>query len=174
MSHINNAIQNMVVALPIWTLEFQWVKNPAAEKDGEGTSCNSASFKDDLIFTRNNEAMFVEFKKPMMDEFDMTDLGKMRYFLGIEEVQSVVGIFIGQKKYTEEILERFRMSNCNPVQNPIVPVFKLTRDAKKVRVDSTHYKQIVGSLMYLSTRPDMMYVISLINKFIKSLTELHV
>ena len=57
-------------------------------------------YVDDLIFTGNDEIMFAEFKKSMMLEFDMTDLGKMRYFLGIEVMQRSDGIFISQKKST--------------------------------------------------------------------------
>ncbi|CAL2242013.1 unnamed protein product [Prunus armeniaca] len=64
-------------------------------------------YVDDLLFTGNDEAMFVEFKSSMMSEFDMTDLGKMRYFLGIKVVQSSCGIFISQRKYAQEVLERF-------------------------------------------------------------------
>jgi hypothetical protein len=75
-------------------------------------------YVDDLIFTGNDEAMFSDFKNAMMAEFDMTDLGKMKYFLGIEVVQTATGLFIGQKKYAEEVLERFHMENCNPVGTP--------------------------------------------------------
>ena len=57
-------------------------------------------YMDDLIFIGNDEIMFVEFKKSMMLEFDMTNLGKMRYFLGIEVMQRSDGIFISHKKYT--------------------------------------------------------------------------
>ena len=57
-------------------------------------------YVDDLIFTGNDEIMFAEFKKSMMLEFDMTDIGKMRYFLGIEVMQRSDGIFISHKKYT--------------------------------------------------------------------------
>ncbi|XP_016647152.1 PREDICTED: ABC transporter B family member 4-like [Prunus mume] len=102
-------------------------------------------YVDDLLFPGNDEAMFVEFKSSMMSEFDMTDLGKMRYFLGIEVVQSSCGIFISQRKYAQEVLERFRMSNCNPVQNPIVPSFKITRDAEGESFHSTYYKQIINN-----------------------------
>ena len=56
-------------------------------------------YVDDLIFTGNCDAMFKEFKKSMMDEFEMSDLGMMHYFLGIEVVQSNASIFISQKKY---------------------------------------------------------------------------
>ena len=131
-------------------------------------------YVDDLIFTGNDEIMFAEFKKSMMLEFDMTDLGKMRYFLGIEVMQRSDGIFINQKKYTQEVLERFNMDKCNPVHNPMVPGFKLTKNGDGVRVDGTFYKKIVGSLMYLTTtRPDVMFVVSLISRFMDYPTELH-
>ncbi|KAM1172663.1 hypothetical protein ACFX2G_023223 [Malus domestica] len=118
--------------------------------------------------------MFVELISSMMSEFDMTDLGKMCYFLGIEMVQSSSGIFISQKKYAQEILERFQMSNCNPVQNPIVSGFKITRNVEEERFDSTYYKQIFRSLMYLSaTQPNMMYVVSLLSRFMEEPTKLH-
>ena len=72
-------------------------------------------YVDDLIFTGNDSAMFESFKKSMMIEFNMSDLGKMHYFLGIKVVQSAAGIFISQKKYVQEILDRFQMKNCNSV-----------------------------------------------------------
>ncbi|KAG5232745.1 Retrovirus-related polyprotein from transposon [Salix suchowensis] len=109
-----------------------------------------------------------------MNEFKMTDLGKMRYFLGIEVLQLVDGIFICQKKYAQEVLERFKMENCNPVQNPIVPGTKLRKNVAGEKVNSTLYKQIVGSLMYLTaTRPDTMFVVSLISRFMECPTEEH-
>lgn len=84
-------------------------------------------YVDDLIFTGNDELMFKEFKHSMMAEFDMTDLGKMSYFLGIEVLQRSDGIFIGQRKYAQEVLESFNMDQCNPVHNPIAPGFKLVK-----------------------------------------------
>lgn len=64
-------------------------------------------YVDDLIYTGGDADMFDDFKKSMMKEFDMSDLGLMHYFLGIEVVQSAAGIFICQKKYVLEVLERF-------------------------------------------------------------------
>lgn len=55
-------------------------------------------YVDDLIYTGNDSAMIEKFKQSMMDEFDMSDLGMMHYFLGIEVVQSNSGIFLSQKK----------------------------------------------------------------------------
>ncbi|XP_024171543.1 uncharacterized mitochondrial protein AtMg00810-like [Rosa chinensis] len=133
--------------------------------------------------------MFEQFKSSMKREFDMSDLGRMKYFLGVEVVQSSAGIFISQKKYANDVLERFGMEWCNPVKNPIVPGCRLVKDEGGIRVDATAYKQMVGSLMYLNataykqmvgslmyltaTRLDLMYVVSLISRFMEAPTELH-
>nr|DAD39485.1 TPA_asm: hypothetical protein HUJ06_013808 [Nelumbo nucifera] len=118
-------------------------------------------YVDDLIFTGNDESMFYEFKSSMMREFDMTDLGKMRYFLGVEVLQKTDGIYIRQKKYVLNVLKRFGMEESNFVYNPIVPGFKVFKDENGVKVDATFFKQVVGSLMYLTaTRPDLMFVIA--------------
>ncbi|CAL8991481.1 unnamed protein product [Prunus brigantina] len=114
----------------------------------------------DLIYTGNDVAMFNDFKKSMMHEFGMSDLGLMHYFLGIEVVQSSAGIFISQKKYVQEILDRFEMKDCNSVCTPTEIVLKLVKNSGEKKVDQTLYKQIVGSLMYLTaTRPDIQHAI---------------
>ncbi|GJY60111.1 retrovirus-related pol polyprotein from transposon TNT 1-94 [Tanacetum coccineum] len=120
-------------------------------------------YVDDLLFTGNDTVMFEKFKKSVMAEFDMSDLGRLHYFLGIEVVQSDAGIFISQRKYMQEILKKFRMKDCNPVSTPVEPGVKLVKDENGRDVDSTLYKQIVGSLMYLTaTRPDIMYAVNLV------------
>ena len=81
----------------------------------------------------------------MMKEFDMTDLGRMRYFLGLEVLQRADGIFICQKKYAQEVLERFNMVGCNAVSNPIVPGFKLVTDSAGMTINNTQvsiFKQL--------------------------------
>ncbi|TYH25726.1 hypothetical protein ES288_A03G192300v1 [Gossypium darwinii] len=74
----------------------------------------------------------------MKHEFDMIDLGRMRYFLGLKVLQKTNGIFISQFKYALEVMKRFGMDKSNPVQNPIVPEFKLAKDGG-VKVDKTYY-----------------------------------
>ncbi|KAG6510578.1 hypothetical protein ZIOFF_028603 [Zingiber officinale] len=131
-------------------------------------------YQDDLIFTGTDDFLFQEFKKSMMVEFEMSDLGMMHYFLGMEVVQSTKGIFISQKKYVQEILDRFQMKDCNPVSTPTEFGLKLNKDHEGKKVDSTIYKQIVGSLMYLTaTRPDIMYSVSLISRYMENPTEIH-
>ncbi|PNX63344.1 copia-type polyprotein, partial [Trifolium pratense] len=93
----------------------------------------------------------------------MTDLGKMKYFLGVEVIQSKKGIFINQHKYAVEILKRFGMENCNEVCSHIVPGYKLIKDENGSAADAREYKQMVGSLMYLlATRPDLAYSVCLV------------
>lgn len=131
-------------------------------------------YVNDLIYTGNDSAMFEILKKSMMVEFDMSNLGMMHYFLGIEVLQSGAEIFISQKKYIREILDRFQMKNCNFVSTSIEVGLKLIIDPGGRRVDSTLYKQIVGSLMYLTaTRPDIMYVVSLINRYMECRRKMH-
>lgn len=66
------------------------------------------------------------------------------------------------------------MGQCNHVHNPNVPGFRPGKDEDGVRIDRTLYKQIVGSLTYLTaTRPNMMFVVNLISRYMKSPTELH-
>lgn len=129
-------------------------------------------YVDDLIFTGNDEIMFAEFKSSMLKEFDMTDLGRMRYFLGIEVLQTSDGIYMYQRKYALEVLRKFKMENCNLVYNPIVPGCRLFKDENGVQVDETLYKQMVGCLMYLTaTRPDLMYAVSLVSRYMSKPTE---
>lgn len=78
-------------------------------------------YVDDLIYTSNSASMLEGFKASMETEFAMTDLGKMKYFLGVEVTQNDKGIFICQRKYAEDTLRKFGMEGCNSVRNPMVP-----------------------------------------------------
>ena len=94
--------------------------------------------------------MLAEFKEAMFNEFEMTDNGLMSYFLGIKVKQQQDGIFISQKKYMKEILEKFKMSNCTPVNAPIATGMKLSREGIGDFVDSTFFKSLVSSMRYLT------------------------
>ena len=125
-------------------------------------------YLDDLIYIGSNTAMFESFKKSMMAKFEMFDLGMMHYFLGIEVLQSSTSILISQKKYVGEILDRFQMKDCNPVNTPSEFSLKLNKDDEGKKVNNTLYKKIVGSLMYLTaTRPDIMHAVSVISRYME-------
>ena len=104
----------------------------------------------------------------MKDEFEMTDMGLLKYFLGIEVEKNENGIFISQEKYVNEVLERFNMQDGKATISPIVMGFKLNKDDSSKDFDPSLYKSIVGSLMYLTTtRPDIMHAVSLISRFME-------
>ncbi|CAJ2653663.1 unnamed protein product [Trifolium pratense] len=131
-------------------------------------------YVDDLIFTGSNEVMFEEFKTSMKSKFSMTDLGKMRYFLGVEVKQFDGGIFICQQKYAKELLLRFKMDQCNKVCSPMVPGNKLIRDENGKLVDATNYRQMTCCLMYLlASRPDLTFSVCLVARYMERPTEIH-
>ncbi|GJX91729.1 ribonuclease H-like domain-containing protein [Tanacetum coccineum] len=92
-------------------------------------------------------------------EFSMTDLGSLNYFLGISVTRDSSGMFLSQHKYAAEILERAHMANCNPSRTPVDTESKLGDDGDPVS-DSTFYRSLAGSLKYLTfTRPDISYAV---------------
>jgi len=76
-------------------------------------------YVDDLIFTDNNPKMIAEFRETMVKCFEMTDLGLMSYFLGIEVIQQNNGIFISQKKYDADVLKNIKIENSKPISTPV-------------------------------------------------------
>lgn len=98
----------------------------------------------------------------------------MKYFLGIEVDQSTKGIFVCQQKYVVDIIKRFCMEDNNPAETPIPLGTKLSKQDEGTTVDSTLYKILVGSLLYLTTtRPDIMYATSFVSIFMKSPKDSH-
>jgi hypothetical protein len=107
-----------------------------------------------------------EFKEAMKSKFEMSDLGEMQYFLGMQIQQTTEGISICQAKYIEDMLKRFIMQNYNPVSTPIVVGSKLMKDDESPLCDATLYRSMIGSLMYLtSTKPNIMFVVSIVARF---------
>ena len=124
-------------------------------------------YVDDLIFTGNLSIDM--FKSAMKKEFEMTDLGLMKYFLGIQVTQNDKGIFICQNKYAQDVMRRFRMINCSPISTPMTMGTKLGKEDNEKEFDSTQFRKLVGSLIYLTTtRLDIMYVVSVISRFMDS------
>lgn len=131
-------------------------------------------YVDDLIITGTTPALIEQFKTSMKSEFDMSDMGEMCYFLGVEVNQTEDGIHLSQRKYAREILERFNMEDCNEVRNPIVPGCKLIKDDQSGFVDAAVYKQMVGCVMYLAaTRPDIMFIAGQLCRYMEAPTEQH-
>jgi hypothetical protein len=104
----------------------------------------------------------------------MKDLGLMHYFLGLEVWQSPERIFLNQGKYTVEILKRFDMLECKPMNTPMEAKLKLLVDTSSNLIDATLYRQIIGSLMYLTnTRPDICFVVNTLSQFLVEPRHVH-
>ena len=131
-------------------------------------------YVDDLIITGSNTKLIAEFREALTTQFEMTDMGLMSYFLGLEVMQTEQGIFVSQSKYARDVLRRFKMEHCNPILTPVQERLKLEKDGAGELVNPTHYKKLVGSLRYLcSTRPDITYGVGLISKFMESPRQSH-
>ena len=129
---------------------------------------------EDLIFMGNNEEMIKDFKKEMTQEFEMTDLGLMRFFLGIEVKQDKSGIFISQEAYANNILKKFRMEHCNPVATPMEQGVKLSKFEGGNSVEANLYQSLVGIPRYLTcTRPDIAYSVGIISIFMEDPKQTH-
>jgi hypothetical protein len=101
-----------------------------------------------------------------LQKFEMTDLGELSFFLGMEFLKAKSGIVLHQKKYIGELLEKFEMNDCKVVNNPSETNSKLDACSDMEKVDSTMFRQMVGSLRYLcNSRPDICYSVSVISKF---------
>eukprot|EP00253_Pinus_taeda_P026117 PITA_26117 len=100
----------------------------------------------------------------------MTDLGYVHYYLGIEVTQHPKSIFLSQKKYIADLLNRFGMTERNPLTTPMEQNLKLTSIEGKELEDATKYRQLIGSLIYLTTtRPDISFAVGILSRFMQSL-----
>ncbi|XP_070014164.1 uncharacterized mitochondrial protein AtMg00810-like [Nicotiana sylvestris] len=129
---------------------------------------------DGLIFMGNNPSLFEAFNKDMSREFEMTDIGLMSYYLGLEVKQMEGGIFISQENYMKEILKKFNMLDCNPVNTPMESGTKLSKFDKGEKVNPTFFKSLVGCLWYLTcTMPDILFAIGVVSRFMEAPTSTH-
>eukprot|EP00253_Pinus_taeda_P005644 PITA_05644 len=118
--------------------------------------------------TGNNESYIASIKKELGKSFEMTDLGYVHNYLGIEVPQHPKSIFLSQKKYIGDLLNRFGMTECNPLTNPMEQNLKLTSIKEKEFEDATKYRQLLGSLNYLTTtRPEISFVVGIVSKFMQ-------
>lgn len=123
-------------------------------------------YVDDMIITGNDTEEMENLRKQLFLDFEMKDLGPLKYFLGIEVLRSNKGIFICQKKYTLDLLTEAGMLECKPVDTPIAVNHKLQIIDGAEEADREQYQRLVGRLNYLShTRPDIAYAVGVVSQF---------
>ncbi|KAK1422289.1 hypothetical protein QVD17_25292 [Tagetes erecta] len=130
-------------------------------------------YVDDLIVTGTSKEEIDHFKSQMEQQFEMSDLGLLTYYLGIEVIQTKDAISIKQTGYINKILKETKMQDCNETKIPMNPGAKLTSTEEEL-ADATEYRSLIGCLRYLlHTRPDLSYSVGLLSRFMQEPREHH-
>ncbi|GJY99009.1 putative ribonuclease H-like domain-containing protein [Tanacetum coccineum] len=115
-------------------------------------------YVDDIIFGSTRKKMCTEFEQMMHKKFQMSSMGELTFFLGLQVKQKEDGIFISQDKYVNEILNKFGFIDVKTARTPMETQKALLKDADDEDVDEHLYRSMIGSLMYLtSSRLDIMF-----------------
>lgn len=123
-------------------------------------------YVDDLLITGPDNGVVTKFKTKLKAEFDMSDDGKMTYFLGLQISQKTNYILVHQKKYASKLSKKFKMENCKATTTLLVFGSKLSKPDIGAEIDAALYRKLIGIFSYLSTtRPDIMYAISFLARF---------
>ncbi|CAL8993586.1 unnamed protein product [Prunus brigantina] len=144
-------------------------------KTDEGSGILIVSlYVDDIVYTGSCAKLLEEFKSDMIKHYEMTDLGLLYHFLGMGVVQTNKYIFLHQKKYAMKVIEKFGLKGCKSVATHLVANERLCKEDGSEMADESEYRQIIGSLLYLTaTRPDIMFASSLLARFMHNPTKKH-
>ncbi|KAK1419452.1 hypothetical protein QVD17_28620 [Tagetes erecta] len=131
-------------------------------------------YVDDIIFGSTSSSMCKEFEEIMKSIFQMSSMGEINFFLGLQVKQSADVIFINQSKFVEKLLKKFKMQDCQTIRTPSDVNCKIQPDPKGKSVDQTLYRSMIGSLMYLTaSRPDIMYAVCVCARYQSDPKESH-
>ncbi|GJR19628.1 retrovirus-related pol polyprotein from transposon TNT 1-94 [Tanacetum coccineum] len=131
-------------------------------------------YVDDIIFAASTPELCDLFSKIMCSKFKMSMMGKISFFLGLQISQSPRGIFINQSKYALESLKKYGFDSCDLVDTLMVEKSKLDEDKEGKAVDPSHYRGMIGTLLYLTaSRPDLQFAICMCARYQARPTEKH-
>ena len=132
-------------------------------------------YVDDIILTGSNSVKVHQVIHELFEVFDLKNLGKLTYFLGLQiTYQSNGDIFVNQSKYIKNLIHKAGMDSCKPASTPCKPHNSLLVTEAIPLSDRTFYRSIVGSLQYLTfTRPDIAFAVNSVCQFMKTPTDIH-
>ncbi|KAF5462671.1 hypothetical protein F2P56_018659 [Juglans regia] len=123
-------------------------------------------YVDDIIITGSHASSVESFICTLDDDFSLKDLGELNYFLGVETTKVSDGLFLSQRRYIFNLLERTKMSEAKPVSLPMSTSTSLSKFDSTTFDDPHLYRSTVGTLQYLSlTRPDISFTINKVCQF---------
>ncbi|XP_016719155.1 uncharacterized mitochondrial protein AtMg00810-like [Gossypium hirsutum] len=139
-----------------------------------GKCCILIVYVDDIILTGDDSSKIESLKEFLSAEFELKDLGNLKYFLVMEVARSKIGISISQRNYILDLLSEVGMLGCKPAKTPMEFNLKLGTDEDGKEVDRGRYQHLVGKLIYLShTRPDITFGVSVISQYMHAPREKH-
>jgi hypothetical protein len=131
-------------------------------------------YVDDIIFGSTNKSTCEEFSRIMIQKFEMSMMGELKYFLGFQVKQLQEGTFISQTKYIQDILTKFGMKDSKPIKTPMGTNGHLDVDTGGKSVDQKVYRSMIGSLLYLcASQPDIMLSVCMCARFQADPKEVH-
>ena len=131
-------------------------------------------YVDDIIFGSTNDDLCKRFAKLMQSRYEMSMMGELSFFLGLQVNQRKDGIFICQSKYIRDLLKKYHLEDSSPAKTPMPTATKLDKDETGKKVDITGYRGMIGSLLYLTaSRPDIMFATCLCARFQSDPRESH-
>ena len=131
-------------------------------------------YVDDIIVTGNTPSAIQSLLHQLGTEFDIKDLGQLKYFLGLQIEYRSSGFFVHQHKYASDLLAKFNMSTCKPCFTPFVSLSRLHKDEGTPLQDPTPFRSMVGGLQYLTfTQPDLSFAVNHICQFMHRPTYQH-
>jgi hypothetical protein len=131
-------------------------------------------YVDDIIFGSTNKSTCAEFSRIMIQKFEMSMMGELKYFLGFQVKQLQEGTFISQTKYIQDILTKFGMKDDKPIKTPMGTNGHLDLDTGGKSIDQKVYRSMIGSLLYLcASRSDIMLSVCMCARFQADHKEVH-
>jgi hypothetical protein len=131
-------------------------------------------YVDDIIFGSTNQDFYEEFKMMMANEFEMSMIGELSYFLGLQIKQLKNDTFVSQGKYIKDMLKKFGMIDSKSISTPMGTNGNMDSDASGNMVDQKLYRSMIGSLLYVTaSRPDVMFSVCMCTRFQASIRESH-
>jgi hypothetical protein len=131
-------------------------------------------YVDDIIFGSTNQDYYEEFEKMMANEFEMSMIEELSYFLGLQIKQLKNGTFVSQGKYIKDMLKKFGMIDSKGISTPMGTNGNLDSDASDNMVDQKLYRSMIESLLYvIASRPNVMFSVCMCARFEVSPRESH-
>jgi len=131
-------------------------------------------YVDDIIISGDDTSAITALKQHLHSQFNIKDLGKLKYFLGIEVSQSSKGIYISQRKYALDILHEFNLLGTAPSRLPMSHNPSPTNKDDQLLDDPQKFRRLIGKLLYLTiTRSDIAFPVSYLSQFLSAPLQAH-